>query len=104
MAMTAREANRAKEFYEEVLQVPFSEGHPGAWRTDQTAPPLAILPSRDAEPEVRLSYRVDDIAAAVERVRAAGGRAGEPARRLFGLLAECADDQGMTFHLLQPAD
>jgi uncharacterized glyoxalase superfamily protein PhnB len=103
VAMTARDSNRAKEFYEAVLQVPFSEGHPGVWRTDQTAPALAIFPSRDAEPEVRLSYRVDDIAAAVERVRAAGGRADEPARRLFGLLAQCADDQGMTFHLWQPA-
>ena len=104
VTMTARDADRAKEFYEAVLQVPFSSGHPGAWRTDETKPPLGILPSRDAEPEVRLSYRVDDIAAAVERVRAAGGRAGEPERRPFGLLAECADDQGMTFRLWQPAD
>lgn len=49
------------------------------------------------------SYRVNDIAAAVERVRAAGGRADEPERRPVGLLAECADDQGMTFRLWQPA-
>jgi predicted enzyme related to lactoylglutathione lyase len=104
VTMTARDTHRAKEFYEAVLQVPFSEAHPGAWRTVETAPPLGILPSRDAEPAVRLSYRVDDIAAAVERVRAAGGRAGEPERRLFGLLADCADDQGAPFHLVQPAD
>jgi predicted enzyme related to lactoylglutathione lyase len=52
---------------------------------------------------VRLSYRVDDIAAAVERVRVAGGSAGEPERRPFGLLADCADDQGLPFHLWQPA-
>jgi uncharacterized glyoxalase superfamily protein PhnB len=104
VTMTARDTNRAREFYEAVLQVPFSEGHPGAWRTEATTPALAILPARDAEPAVGLSYRVDDIAAAVERVRAAGGRADEPVRRPFGLLAECADDQGMTFHLWQPAD
>jgi uncharacterized glyoxalase superfamily protein PhnB len=104
VTMTARDTNRAKEFYETVLQVPFSEGHPGAWRTEATTPALAILPSRDAEPAVGLSYRVDDIAAAVDRVRAAGGRADEPVRRPFGLLADCADDQGMTFHLWQPAD
>ena len=55
-------------------------------------------------PEVQLSYRVDDIAAAVERVRAAGGHADEPERRPFGLLAVCVDDQGATFHLWQPAD
>jgi len=103
VTMTARDADRAKEFYAAVLRVPFSASHPGAWRTEETAPPLGISPSRDAEPEVQLSYRVDDIAAAVERVRAAGGRADEPARRQFGLLAYCVDDQGMTFHLWQPA-
>ena len=104
LTILARDANRAREFYEAVLQVPFSPGHPGAWRTDQTRPPLGIQSSEGAEPEVQLSYRVDDIAAAVERVRAADGRAGEPVRRPFGLLAECADDQGATFRLWQPAD
>ena len=102
--MVAREAHRAKEFYEAVLQVPFSSGHPGAWRTGETSPPLGIQSSQGAEPGVQLSFRVDDIAAAVERVRAAGGRAGEPERRPFGLLAECVDDQGATFRLWQPTD
>jgi uncharacterized glyoxalase superfamily protein PhnB len=101
--MATRDAQRAKEFYEAVLQVPFSSGHPGAWRTDQTSPPLSIGSSQGAEPEVQLSYRVDDITAAVERVRAAGGQANEPQRRAFGLLADCVDDQGATFRLWQPA-
>jgi uncharacterized glyoxalase superfamily protein PhnB len=103
VTMMAREAQRAKDFYQAVLQVPFSPGHPGAWRTDQTRPPLSILPWQRAQAEVQLSYRVDDIAAAVERVRAAGGRAGEPGRQPYGLLAECVDDQGTTFRLWQPA-
>ena len=101
VTMVARDAEAAKEFYEAVLRVPFSAGHPGAWRTDEIRPPLGIL-SSGAEPEVQLSYRVDDIAAAVERVRAAGGRAGEPERKPYGLLADCVDDQGATFHLWQP--
>jgi uncharacterized glyoxalase superfamily protein PhnB len=101
--MMARDANRAKEFYEAVLQVPFSAGHPGAWRTGETRPPLGIQSSEGREPGVQLSYRVDDIAAAVERVRAAGGRADEPERKPYGLIAECADDQGATFRLWQPA-
>ena len=103
VTMMTPDPHRAREFYEAVLQVPFASGHPGAWRTDETRPPLAIMPSRGAEPGVQLSYRVDDIAAAVERVRAAGGRAGEPERRPFGLLATCVDDQGLTFRLWQPA-
>jgi len=104
VTMTARDSQRAMRFYEAVLQVPFSEGHPGAWRTSETTPPLSIRPSRGAEPEVQLSYRVDDIAAAVERVRAAGGRADEPARQPYGLVSECVDDQGTTFRLWQPTD
>jgi predicted enzyme related to lactoylglutathione lyase len=104
VAMTVPDPERAKEFYAAVLQVPFSSGHPGLWRTEETRPPLGIFPSRGAEPEVQLSYRVDDIAAAVERVRAAGGHANEPERRPFGLLADCVDDQGATFRLWQPAD
>jgi predicted enzyme related to lactoylglutathione lyase len=104
VTMTARDPNRAKGFYEAVLQVPFSENHPGLWRTEETRPPLGIFPSQGAEPQVQLSYRVDDIAAAVERVRAAGGRADDPVRRRFGLFTECVDDQGATFRLWQPTD
>ncbi|HUB40079.1 MAG TPA: VOC family protein [Streptosporangiaceae bacterium] len=103
VTMVARDTHRAKEFYEAVLGVPFSSGHPGAWRTDEISPPLSILPSAGAESAVQLSYYVDDIAAAVGRVRAAGGHADEPVRRPYGLLAECADDQGARFHLWQPA-
>jgi uncharacterized glyoxalase superfamily protein PhnB len=103
VTMAARDAHRAMEFYQAVLQVPFSSGHPGAWRTDQTSPPLGIRSSQGAEPEVQLSYRVDDIVAAVNRVRAAGGHADEPERKPYGLLAECADDQGTAFRLWQPA-
>ncbi|HSZ42464.1 MAG TPA: VOC family protein [Trebonia sp.] len=102
VTMMTRDVRRAKDFYEAVLQVPFEAGHPGAWRTDQTTPPIGLLPAAGAEPAVRLSYRVDDIAAAIERVRAAGGRAEEPVGRQYGLLAECADDQGTVFHLWQP--
>jgi uncharacterized glyoxalase superfamily protein PhnB len=104
VTMLARDADRAKEFYAAVLRVPFTSGHPGTWRSGETEPPLGILSSRDAEPGVRLSFRVDDIAAAVTRVRAAGGRADEPGRRAFGLSSECVDDQGTTFRLWQPAD
>jgi uncharacterized glyoxalase superfamily protein PhnB len=104
VTMVARDAHQAKEFYEAVLGVPFAPGHPGAWRTEQTRPPLSVIPSQGTEPGVQLSYHVDDIAAAAERVRAAGGHAAEPRRRPFGLLAECVDDQGATFHLFQPAN
>jgi len=103
VTIVAPDTNRAMEFYQAVLGVPFASGHPGAWRTDQTSPPLSILPAQGAEPGVQLSYRVEDIAAAIGRVRAAGGHADEPARMPYGLLATCVDDQGATFRLWQPA-
>jgi hypothetical protein len=34
-------------------------------------------------------------------VRAAGGTAGEPLHQGYGIRAECADDQGVRFHLGQ---
>jgi uncharacterized glyoxalase superfamily protein PhnB len=104
VTMTARDAQRAKEFYETVLQIQFAAGHPGTWRAADTTPPLGIGPSQGTEPEVQLSFRVDDIAAAVERVRAAGGRADEPVRRPYGRHAECVDDQGVTFRLWRPGE
>ena len=104
VTMVARDASRAKEFYQAVLQVPFFSRHPGAWRTAETRPPLGIFSSEGAQPAVQLSYRVDDIAAAVERVRAAGGQADEPERKPYGLLADCVDDQGTTLRLWQPVD
>jgi uncharacterized glyoxalase superfamily protein PhnB len=104
VTITAREPQRTMEFYAAVLQVPFTEAHPGAWRTGETTPGLGIFSSRGAAPEVQLSFRVDDVMAAIDRVRAAGGQAGAPQRQRFGLLADCVDDQGVTFRLWQPAD
>ena len=69
VTLMAPDAQRAKEFYEAVLQVAFGAPHQGTWRTEETTPPFGIFPSPDEKGEVQLSYRVDDIAAAVERVR-----------------------------------
>jgi predicted enzyme related to lactoylglutathione lyase len=52
-------------------------------------------------PGVILCYRVDDIASAVERVRDAGGQAGEAVQRPYGLESFCVDDQGTPFYLHQ---
>ena len=104
VTMRAPDGQRASEFYEAVLQVRFTAGHPGTWRTEETMPPIGIWSSQDAEPKVQLSYRVDDIAAAAERVRVAGGQAGEVKRMPYGLVSGCVDNQGAIFNLWQPAD
>jgi predicted enzyme related to lactoylglutathione lyase len=104
VTMLTRDADRAKDFYETVLAVPFAAGHPGAWRSDAITPPVGIISAKDhADPQVQLSFRVDDLTAAIERVLTAGGRADQPRRMPYGLLAECVDDQGVIFRLWQPA-
>jgi predicted enzyme related to lactoylglutathione lyase len=44
-------------------------------------------------------WRVDDIDAAVERVRRAGGTATDPERQPYGTTSTCTDDQGTRFYL-----
>jgi uncharacterized glyoxalase superfamily protein PhnB len=104
VSIVARDAERAKEFYEAVLQVPFSPGTPGSWNTGLTSPRLGIWSPEGVEPEVELTFRVDDIAAATDRVRAAGGEATDPELQRYGLTSECTDDQGTAFRLWQPED
>jgi predicted enzyme related to lactoylglutathione lyase len=50
---------------------------------------------------VILCYRVDDIAAAVQRVQDAGGHAHDVAQRPYGLESLCTDDQETPFYLHQ---
>jgi uncharacterized glyoxalase superfamily protein PhnB len=104
VTIVAGDVDRAKAFYEAVLQVPFSPGHPGSWNTERTTPRIGIWSPEGVEPEVQLTYRVDDIASAIERIRSAGGNAAEPSLQRFGLSAECTDNQGKNFRLWQPTD
>ncbi|HEX2134146.1 MAG TPA: VOC family protein [Actinophytocola sp.] len=98
------DVERARTFYEAVLEVPFAPGSvPGAW-VAETSPPVGMWSPPGQQPQVQLCFRVDDVEAAVARVRAAGGRAEDAERKPYGLLAECADDQGARFQLWQPVD
>ena len=47
-------------------------------------------------------YSVDDVDAAAERVRAAGGTAGAPHQEPYGLIADCTDPEGTDFALFRP--
>lgn len=75
-------------------------GMPDGWEVEGTAPMTGMwggAPYAGTAP----MYRVDDIAAAVARVRAAGGTATDPERKPYGLSADCVDDQGASFWLGQ---
>jgi predicted enzyme related to lactoylglutathione lyase len=58
----------------------------------------------DPTPSIVVYFGVDDIDAAVARVRALGGTAPPPGAETagFGRFVECRDDQGVKFGLRQP--
>jgi predicted enzyme related to lactoylglutathione lyase len=95
------DAARAHAFYGSVLGVRFEPGRgPDAWNVPDVAP-MSGLSGGAQRTTVVPMFRVDDIQSAVERVRAAGGTASEPRHEGYGIRAECADDQGVRFHLGQ---
>ena len=95
--LSAPDPDRAADFYAAVLGWRYTPGHAAGGRNvEGRSLPLGIGPG---EPGWHLSYAVDDVAAAVERVRAAGGRAGEPEDRPYGAAADAVDDQGVVFSL-----
>ncbi len=92
---------RARAFYGAVLGVRFEPGRtPDSWNVPEITP-MSGMSGGAAHAAVVPMFRVDDIHAAVERVRAAGGSASEPRHEGYGIRAECADDQGVKFYLGQ---
>lgn len=94
--LTLEPADRAAavRFYSAVL----------GWRVSGEDDPADVHPmlgiaADQAQARAVPCWKVDDVAAAIERVRAAGGTAGEPDQRPYGMLAACTDDQGARFYL-----
>ena len=93
---------RAAAFYTAVLSVEYLPGHGGGRQAPGLTPPQALWHS-DGRPALFCSYVVDDAAAAVGQVRAAGGQAGEPVPQPYGLSADCVDTDGLRFAVYQPS-
>jgi predicted enzyme related to lactoylglutathione lyase len=90
---------RAAEFYPAALgwQV---DAAGGRYRVPGATPHVGMY-GRPGRPDLFCCYAVEDLHAAVRRVRDAGGRAGEPSREPHGEVADCVDDQGTEFALWQ---
>ena len=92
---------RARAFYGAVLGWRFTPGRVNdGWGVDDVRPMSGLQGGLERATTVPM-YRVDDIDAAVTRVRALGGRATDPERMPYGLSAACEDDQGTRFYLGQ---
>ncbi len=101
IAMHVVDSARARAFYGTVLGWRFEPGRiQDGWQVLETAPMVGLAGGR-SEAVVLPMYRVDDIHAVVERVRAGGGTATEPSHESYGWQALCTDNQGTRFYLGQ---
>jgi uncharacterized glyoxalase superfamily protein PhnB len=92
---------RAKTFYGAVLGWQFTPGSQAtAWNF--SGPGLeGGLWGGDRQTGWKLMYAVDNLEAALTRVREQGGRTGEVENHPYGTTADCTDDQGIEFWLWQ---
>lgn len=99
LTMEVVDSEKARAFYGAVLGWRFEPGQAtDGWQVSDVVPMLGISGGHDSATTVPM-YRVDDIAAAVDRVRARGGTASDPEHRPYGATSTCADDQGTRFYL-----
>ena len=101
--LAVTDSAKAQAFYGALLGWRFVPGSvPDGWQIEGVNPHGGVWGGGDS-PGVTLCYRVDDVLAAVARVRELGGTAEDPAGKPYGAIVECADDQGVRFQLWQPA-
>lgn len=94
---------RAATFYHDVLGWRIVAGSEERGRGVDGVRPRMGLWGGVEEPTMLLSVQVDDLDAAVRRVREAGGTVEEPESRPYGRLVSCVDDQGLRFSMYEAA-
>ena len=89
-----------KAFYSRVLFWTFQPGRiDDGWQVGQTHPMAGVAGGSTQQVTVPM-WTVEDIDAAVARVREAGGTVvEEPSQQAYGKSAQCTDDQGTRFYL-----
>lgn len=97
---TVPDDEAAKAFYGAVLGWQFSPGHaPRSWGAEGPGLVGSGIAGGQSYAGWKVMYAVDDITAALGRVRDAGGQAGEPDTQPYGVTADCVDNQGVEFWL-----
>ena len=94
---------RTRDFFGGLLGWRFERGGaPRGWHIVDARPGGGIWGGRERSELVAL-FTVDDLDAAIDRVRRLGGHADEPEDMPYGRSVNCVDDQGLRFDLLQPS-
>jgi predicted enzyme related to lactoylglutathione lyase len=104
LTVVVPDLDAAHAFYGSVFGWTFDIGPAGGAQVTGVAPQIGMTTRPEAGPAtpgVIVCYRVDDIEAAVRRVRDQGGQAREVLQRPYGLESLCTDDQGTPFYLHQ---
>ena len=104
MSFQVPDLDRAQAFYGSVLGWEFAPAEMPEARMVVDAMPSMSVRGGQARGDFVQCWRVDDVVAAVDRVRRAGGTATEPEVRPYGTASDCVDDQGMVFYLWQPTE
>ncbi len=102
VTLQVADGERAAAFFGAVLGWAFSPGRtPGGYSVEGPTPMFGMAGGRGERPGAVLCYQVDDIDAAVSRVRRAGGTATDPVQRPYARESSGVDDQGIAFYLHQ---
>jgi uncharacterized glyoxalase superfamily protein PhnB len=90
----------AKTFYGAVLGWKFTPGSvEGAWNLEGDGRPGGLWGGPGRQVGWKLMFAVDNLDAALTRVREQGGQADEPEIHPYGTTADCTDNQGIEFWL-----
>ncbi len=101
VTMEVVDSAEARSFYGSVLGWRFAPGRvQDGWQVEDVVPMVGMAGGREMATTIPM-YQVDDIAAAVDRVRSAGGTASDPEVQPYGITSACTDDQGTRFYLGQ---
>ncbi len=101
ITMEVVDSEKARAFYGAVLGWRFKPGQvDDGFQLEDVRPGTGLRGGQAVATTIPM-YRVDDIEAAVARVRAAGGSATDPERQPYGVTSSCTDDQGTRFFLGQ---
>jgi predicted enzyme related to lactoylglutathione lyase len=101
ITMEVPDSALAREFYGSVLGWRTEPGRVAdGWQVADVLPMTGISGGHQ-QPALVPLWQVSDLAAAVGRVREAGGTASEPQAEPYGRVAGCTDDQGTRFSLIE---
>src|SRR5262245_34231597 len=89
------DADRARSFWSGLLGWEYEDSGPDSSHIPNTMPNGGL--ATGDEPSIRLYFGVDDVPAAVEKVRALGGESTGVKEVRSGWFADCTDDQGIPF-------